>query len=237
MMMQFGVASPAALIPVSPFGSPAFPDGTGTGFVGRGARRDDVPADAPCRAPPLHREQHRGRGGEPEPSRQQLTKATAVIGSERLPPISPNPSAPSLALRCGFLGHHWYLRFAPSTQLPTCVHGCCTPARSLLLTRFFTRALGATCRLPIYATEWTYEHTLEHSKPHRIQGANSKAAHDGRRQLLRTTPTELYQAKRYCRTDRRRLRTPHCDDRSPRWIDLNLSGSNTSCREPMPGEN
>jgi hypothetical protein len=56
MMMQFGVASPAALIPVSPFGSPAFPDGTGTGLVSRGARRDDVPADAPCRAPPLRRE-------------------------------------------------------------------------------------------------------------------------------------------------------------------------------------
>jgi len=173
-MMQFGVASPAALIPVSPFGSPAFPDGTGTGFVSRDTRRDDVPADAPCRAPPLRREQHRGRGGEPEPSRQQLTKATAVIGSERLPPIGPSPSAPSLVLRCGFLGPHWYLRFAPSTQLPTCVHRCCAPARSLLLTRFFTGALGATRRLPISATEWTYEHTLEHSNPHRIQGATRK---------------------------------------------------------------
>jgi len=178
-MMQFGVASPAAFIPVSPFGSPAFPDGTGTGFVGRGARRDDVIADAPCRAPPLLRKQHCGRGEEPEPSRQQLTKATAVIGSERLPPTGPSSSAPSLALRRGLSGLHWYLRFAPLIQLPTCVHECCASARSLLLTRFFTGALGATCRLPTYATEWTYEHTLEHTKPHRLQGANSKAAHGG----------------------------------------------------------
>lgn len=77
-------------------------------------------------------------------------------------------------LGCGFLGPHWCLRFAPSTQLPTCVHRCCAPARSLLLTRLFTGALGATCRLPISATEWTYEHTLEHSNPHRIQGATRK---------------------------------------------------------------
>jgi len=129
----------AETIPALPLGVLGIPERDSRRPIESLASREHVASDTSCRAPPFPR-QRRVHREEPElfpPATHQrgwLSKLEAPSSDRSLPPH------PSPKLRMGLSGCHWYLRFAASAQLPTCVHARLSRAR--LIPRWLLPQLG-----------------------------------------------------------------------------------------------
>jgi hypothetical protein len=118
--------------PLSPEGCSAFPSVTPADLLSPARAEGTWPLTLPVahfRSP----EQHRVHRREPEPfppatrQRSRLSKLETPSSDRSLPPH------PSPKLGMWLSGCHWYLRFAASAQLPTCVHARLSRARPTLL--------------------------------------------------------------------------------------------------------
>jgi len=125
---QLGPCSWLRPFPLSPEGCSAFPNVTHANLLSRMWAEGTWPLTLPV-APLRFPEQHRGHREEPElfpPATHQrgwLSKLEAPSSDRSLL----LHSAPKLGMQLS--GCHWYLRFAASAQLPTCVHARLSRAR------------------------------------------------------------------------------------------------------------
>jgi hypothetical protein len=154
---------------ISPSGSPAFPDGAHADLLSLRANRGRVHPDIPCRALSLSRtasgSPKRARASSPHDAPTPHDFNTQDIFRRQIP----STCAPHRSEERSFMGRHWYLCLAASTQLPTWFRARLSRARPFG-DRLLHQRLRATCRLSTSAIKKNYEHTQEDPKPRRLLG-------------------------------------------------------------------